>query len=129
MISSKRYLINKGITRARINNYRLSFFYKNDFKKVLIKQPGFYKLLDSFRNHPFLENTNYLDPDHLLLKKFHHFNSNNQAKMQSIASGYFYNSINVERLWEKYKSIEHRRAYDPDIAIKRIRFKPGYQRI
>lgn len=123
-------MFNQSMIRARFNNYRLSFFIKNDLKRLFLKKPGFLKLLTSFRSNDNLlgsSHRSYFDTE---------IRSTTKGIMQttpqaSLVTLFFKNALQPRRV--RRSTLNH-----PDVVnnisrvepnIKRVRFKPGYQRM
>jgi len=120
-----------AMTRARINSHRYSFFYKNDLKRIYIRKPGLLKLLTSFqRDLSLAERGDVFMHNHF---NFPHPSISGAGFTKSsptVASQFFQPSIDIYRPLEFYKGLWGEvESNGSDYVIKRVRFKPGYQRI
>jgi len=115
--------------KSRINSHRFSFFYKNDLKRIYTRKPGLLKLLTSFFEDDSLLDVNYFSMNGFKVgKPFINANLYN-SNSSTIASQHFYPSVDQYRLLNFFKEGEADMSLDSELNIKRIRFKPGYQRI
>lgn len=112
--------------KAKFNSYRLSFFSKSDLKRLLVKKPNFLKLLMSFRDSDTLTEVDLFSTEvssyglrgvrngpNLLATNYMDINFNKAR----YTSRYFKNT--------SYNDIEAGR----EVNLKRVKFKPGYQRL
>jgi len=119
------------MTQARINSHRYSFFYKNDLKRIYMRKPGFLKILTSSQNDILPTEFNDILSYTFLKKSFNNLNVLPSSISEStLATKYFTRSVDIYRPLQFYQG-----GYDgfdfnnTEYTIKRIRFKPGYQRI
>jgi phage terminase large subunit GpA-like protein len=128
-ISSTRPVLSEAdndqsLLRARFHKHRLSFFYKNELKRVFLKKPGLLRLISSFKEDDSLTNREFFIPTRWSVS------SESPSHLStSIASQFFHTSIEKERYLTQFEVDLDAGEIEPDLALKRIRFKPGYQRI
>jgi hypothetical protein len=114
----------RNLLRARFHKHRLSFFYKNELKRVFLKKPGLLRLISSFKEDDSLTNREFFAPTRWSVS------SETPSHLStSIASQFFNMSIEKERYLNQFEADVDAGEIEPDLALKRIRFKPGYQRI
>jgi len=66
-ISTSRPLLSEAsndqnLLRARFHKHRLSFFYKNELKRVFLKKPGLLRLISSFKEDDSLTSRELFTP-------------------------------------------------------------------
>ena len=127
---NREYHYDLGMTKSRINSHRYSFFYKNDLKRIYIRKPGLLKLISSFQNNLTLSDSENPFQYRFLKTALEHKNQPAHFKTMSVANQFFYNSIDHYRPLSFYQGIwNDTESSGSEFVIKRIRFKPGYQRI
>lgn len=124
---SSKYFYRRSRVKSKIYKNQLSFFYKNDLKRIYLRRPGFTKVLSYFSrnrairrkyNRPTIYNT-----------KISRLNFNAEYKNPFLLNQFLNSSI------AKYRSKSFFINYNLSSvntrvgSIRRIRFKPGYQRI
>tara|TARA_B110000503_G_C7162810_1_gene420469 strand:- start:3028 stop:3792 length:765 start_codon:yes stop_codon:yes gene_type:complete len=114
----------RSMARARINKHRLSFFIKNDIKRVYLKRPGLLKLLSSFMEDDSLTNVDLFFSSQWRLSQ-----GNLKEPNTRLASQFFNSSIEPGRYLNQYSTDLGDGSLAQPLSVKRIRFKPGYQRI
>lgn len=123
--------LNYSELRAKFYSYKLSFFSKNDIKKLLIKKPNFLKLLTSFRD----EDTPTDSDLYQNLESLHATSLAAKAPLGGtphiLATSYVDVKFDLYRSQMQYFTYSMPEDIDPgrEVLLKRIKFKPGYQRI
>jgi len=131
MLWGAEYWYDQSMTQARINSHRYSFFYKNDLKRIYMRKPGFLKILTSFQNDILSTEFSDIFSYTFLKRSFNKLNTLPYSTNKSIlASKYFTHSVDTYRPLQFYQGgYDSRDLNNTEYTIKRIRFKPGYQRI
>lgn len=123
------YRQDKSMVIARASKHRLSFFEKNDLKRIYLKKPGFLKLVKSFFSSDSLFDTHYTILNHLKAPGL-----GLGCRSKNIANQYLGKSPRTkQRAQEVLRSSPGggtgpERIY-PILSIRRVRFRPGYQRM
>ena len=136
--------LNTVAISSRSNRRRYSFFYKNDIKRFYLAhinstsfmaQSGIDKVLDNLDNDSFSWNTNNQHGG--IFKTYYNSISSlyQQPKLNNMAEASSLFNDKLKRYGTLFK--DPRTVYEEDITdqsleeprIKRIKFKPGYQRI
>ena len=96
-----------------------------------MRKPGFLKILTSFQNDILSTEFNDILSYTFLKKSFNNLNALPYSTNKSIlASKYFTHSVDIYRSLRFYQGgYGGRDSNNTEYTIKRIRFKPGYQRI
>jgi hypothetical protein len=125
---SLKYLYNASSVKSRIFKNQLSFFYKNDLKRIYLRRPGLMKVLLYFSRK------RKKSPKRFKLPLLSHSYS-----LQNLHSPTYSNTFLVNRFFNsslaKYRSNNSFLNYRGTVptrrysSFKKIRFKPGYQRI
>jgi len=129
IVESYDFSYDSSTLKARVNNYRFSFFYKNDVKRIFLKKPGFLKLLTSFDSlnssltYDFFNQQSKHCGLNLLKNKL------SRDLSVKISGRYFLDSLNKSRVKDSYLFSLNSGLRDHELSIKRVKFKPGYQRI
>lgn len=123
---------------SHLNRQRYSFFYKNDIKRFYLNRSGNLTFLQNLDKDTFLRNK--LLYNRLYLRKNHYtYDSVSSVNTKTIANTaidpFFKNYNNFRKIINTFSlddsTFSHQnltpRLWEP--RIKRIRFKPGYQRI
>jgi len=114
----------RSMARARIHKHRLSFFIKNDIKRVYLKRPGLLKLLSSF-----IEDDSLTNMDLFFNTQWRLDQGNSRVPNTRLASQFFESSIEPGRYLNQFSTSLGDGSLAQPLSVKRIRFKPGYQRI
>jgi hypothetical protein len=123
------YRQDRSMVIARASKHRLSFFEKNDLKRIYLKKPGFLKLVKSFFASDSLVDTHYTIFNHLMAPGL-----GLGCRSTNIANQYLGKSPRTsKRAQEVLRSSPGggtgpERIY-PILSIRRVRFRPGYQRL
>ena len=129
LFRTTKYFYDKIMTKSRILKNQMSFFYKNDLKRIYLRRPGFAKLLASFTK------VNPLSFFKQLKVPYLHFADTNSLKTDSfynestLSNRFFKKSVAKYRTLNFFPNFAKKLLTNNAIPIKRIRFKPGYQRI
>lgn len=123
------YRQDKSMVGARANKHHLSFFEKNDLKRIYLKKPGLLKLVKSFFASDSLFDTHYTILNHLRAPGL-----GLGGRSKNIANQYLGKSPRTRnRVREVLRSSpDGGRSPDriyPILSIRRVRFRPGYQRM
>lgn len=125
---SSKYMYHNSLTKSRIYKNQLSFFYKNDLKRLYLRRPGFTKVIFYFsrrrRNYSRAYRYSFFDIDMP-------FQLSNNTKYNNIyiLNRFFKNSVAKYRSKDFFTNYSKPSPLNRTNPIRKIRFKPGYQRI
>jgi hypothetical protein len=117
---------NRSNTRAKFFAYKLSFFSKTDLKRILLKKPSLLKLLNSFRRTSSLTELDFFTDN---------FTANSPLRklikaplLGSKFLGFGLDQVRVSMMYLQ-NTDPHSTPRSKEVLLKRVRFKPGYQRV
>lgn len=120
------FCYNSTLIRARINTHRLSFFFQNDLKRMLMRRPGFVKLINSFRFKSTLVGFDFFNPNDWLFRN--QLYMPRTSRPNKVSSDHITTNMYRVRTIERFLIGTENFELPEEVSIKRIRFKPGYQR-
>ena len=129
LLWGNEYHYDGSLMFARTNTYRYSFFHKNDLKRIYLRQPGLLKLASSFFEEDSLLENDFFLLNYLQTPRLGSKSTTKDSGPLNLANQHFHTSITKERSLDfLMPTIEVEEELD-EPQIKRIRFKPGYQRV
>jgi hypothetical protein len=124
---STKYFYRKSRVKSKIYKNQLSFFYKNDLKRIYLRRPGFIKALSYFSKSRFLRKK-YARPT-TYDAKISRISADVEYKNPFLVNQFLNRSIAKYRSKNFFLDHNFKLSNFRVNSIRRIRFKPGYQRI
>lgn len=112
--------------RSKFYTYRLSFYNKVDLKRLLLRRPSFTKLILSFQDVDSLTN---LDSTLLASRKVSSWSTFREPLLLSsyfVGRAFDLSRYNLQHFYTR--DLENS-DFGRELLIRRVKFKPGYQRI
>ena len=125
---STKYFYKKSQMKSKIYKNQLSFFYKNDLKRIYLRRPGFVKALLLFSKKRKKPNTKYTN-SYWSFSTFNQILTNPTSRNPYLLNRFFKKSIAKYRSKGFFIAYNKAAPFKQVYPMRRIRFKPGYQRI
>lgn len=127
------YKYNKSQLKTRIKKHHLSFLYKEDLKRIYMRRPGFKKISLSFPSKGLRFKRFFLKPE--LFSRIGLGSVGKPSPLNNVLAGrYVKTPLHHAKTYDRTeyfinRTIKEKKRRSLAIPLKRIRFKPGYQRI